>query len=400
MQSFTLWTPTQLFFGPEHGIAFAKQVSALGKKALLVIGGGSVKKLGYLDAVTSALHTAGVATLLFEGIEPNPNAPTVNKAAEIGREFGAQVVVPVGGGSAMDASKAIAGLIHTGETDIWPFVAGQPKAGQLSGSLPVAAVPTTAATASEVTPYAVISYYEKHEKSVLAHDFFKPKAAWLNPAFTTDVPLVTTADGGADILSHVFENYILGGNDSPLADGYTETVIRTVLDVLPKCLAEPKNVAYRAQLLWSSTLALNSYQLAGRNPAEFVLHSMEHALSGAVPNLAHGRGLATLYPSYFRWMHQNGRAVDRFAQLATHVFGVNSGSPEARSMEFIAKFEDWLKQVNLYQSLPSLGFDPSQYPAIADYCVKVYGTNGQLTALGALTTENIVEIFTGTHNQE
>ena len=399
MQSFTLWNPTQLFFGPEHGIAFAKQVSVLGKKALLVIGGGSVKKLGYLDAVTSALHTAGVATLLYEGIEPNPNAPTVNKAAEMGREFGAQVVVPVGGGSTMDAAKAIAGLIHTGETDIWPFVAGQPKAGQLSGSLPVAAVPTTAATASEVTPFAVISYYEKHEKSVLSHDFFKPKAAWLNPAFTVEVPLVTTADGGADILSHVFENYLLGGNASPLADGYTETVIRTVLDVLPKCLAEPKNVTYRAQLLWSSNLALNGYQLAGRNPAEFVLHSMEHALSAAVPHLAHGRGLATLYPSYFRWLLDNNRAVDRLAKLAMNVFGLNGGTEQDRAMQFIGQFENWLKSVNLYQSLPSLGFDPKQYPAIADYCVKVYGTNGQLNALGDLPPAEIVRIFEGTHVQ-
>jgi alcohol dehydrogenase YqhD (iron-dependent ADH family) len=400
MQSFTLWNPTAIFFGPEHGIAFAKQVAALGKKALLVIGGGSVKKLGYLDAITSALHTAGVATLLFEGIEPNPNAPTVNKAAEVGREFGAQVVVPVGGGSTMDAAKAIAGLIQTGETDIWPFVAGQPKAGQLSGSLPVAAVPTTAATASEVTPYAVISYYEKNEKSVLAHDFFKPKAAWLNPAFTVEVPLVTTADGGADILSHVLENYLLGGNTSYLADGYTEAVIRTVIHTLPEALKEPKNLKHRADLLWASTMALNGYQLAGRNPAEFVLHSMEHALSGAVPHLAHGRGLATLYPSYFRWLLDNNRAVDRLADLGRNVFQLSPGLPERElAKQTIETFENWLKSVNLYQSLPSLGFDPQQYPAIADYCVKVYGTDGQLNALGDLPPKEIVRIFEGTHRQ-
>jgi len=399
MQPFTLWNPTRLFFGPDHAADFAKATAALGKKALVVIGGGSVKKLGYLRAVTGALESAGVAVELFEGIEPNPNAPTVNRAADAGRAFGADVVVAIGGGSVMDASKGIAGLIRTGEKDIWPFVAGQPKAGQLGGALPVVAVPTTAATASEVTQYAVISYYERNEKSVLAHDFFKPQAAWINPAFTVDVPAVTTADGGADILSHVLENYLLGGNDSPLADGYTETVIRTVLDALPKVQKDPKNVALRGQLHWASTMALNGYQLAGRNPAEFVLHSMEHALSGFLPNLAHGRGLATLYPSYFRWLHTTGRAHDRLAKLGTNVFGL-SGDTDARSLQCIERFEGWLKSVNLYQSLPSLGFDPKQYPAIAAYCAKVYGTAGQLNAFGALTQADIVAIFEGTHRQE
>jgi len=401
MQAFTLWTPTRIFFGAEHGAAFAAAVAELGTKALIVIGGGSVKKLGYLEAVQAFLKDAGVETMVFEGIEPNPNAPTVNRAAEIGRKFGATVVVPIGGGSAMDAAKAIAGLIHTGEPDIWPYVAGQPKAGQLAGGLPVAAVATTAATASEVTPYAVISYYERHEKSVLAHEFFKPKAAWLNPMFTVDVPATTTADGGADIISHVIENYLLGGNDSPLADGYSETIIRTVIDVLPRVLDDPKNLQLRAQLLWASTLALNGYQSAGRTPAEFVLHSMEHALSGTVSTLAHGRGLATLYPSYFRWLHSTGRAKDRLAKLATNVFGQSGSGTETDTLasQFITMFEGWLGRVKLHQSLPSLGFDPAQYPTIADYCVKVYGTDGQLTAAGPMTTADIVAIFEGTHGQ-
>jgi alcohol dehydrogenase YqhD (iron-dependent ADH family) len=399
MKSFTIWNPTRILFGPEHGEAFAKAVAKLGKKALIVVGGGSVKKLGYLDMVTQALGAAGVTVKVFEGIEPNPNAPTVDKAAAEGKAFGATVVVPLGGGSVMDAAKAIAGLIHTGETEIWPFVVGQEKMGQLAGALPIAAIPTTAATASEVTPYSVISYYEKHEKSVLAYDFFKPLVAWINPEFTTDVPLTTTADGGADILSHVLENYLLGGNDSPLADGYTETVIRTVVETLPKTLKDPKNAALRGQLHWASTLALNGYQLAGRNPAEFVLHSMEHALSGFMPNLAHGRGLATLYPSYFRWLHEQNRGRDRLAKLGRTVFGVTTTDDTQASLESIVAFEAWLKSVGLYQSLESIGFKPEQYAAIANYCVKVYGTNGQLSALGDLTTANIVTIFEGTRRQ-
>jgi alcohol dehydrogenase YqhD (iron-dependent ADH family) len=308
-------------------------------------------------------------------------------------------VVPVGGGSAMDASKAIAALIKTGEKDVWPFVAGQPKAGKLTGAIPVAAVPTTAATASEVTQYAVISHYEQNEKSTLAHDFLKPQAAWINPAFTTGVPKTTTADGGADILSHVFENYLLGGNDSPLADGYSEAVIRTVIDALPRVLTEPTDVALRGRLLWASTLALNGYQQAGRQASEYVLHSMEHALSGFKSDLAHGRGLATLYPSYFRWLIETGRAKDRLAKLARNIFGVSGPDVDTSANLFVTRFEGWLRETGLYQSLESLGFDPKRYPAVAAYCVKVYGTDGQLNALGALTPADIVRIFEGTARQ-
>lgn len=400
MHPFTIWNPTRILFGPDHGEAFAQAVAKLGKKALVVTGGGSVKRLGHLDAVTKLLAAAGVTVEVFEGVEPNPNAPTVNKAAERGRAFGADVVVAVGGGSVMDASKAIAALLHTGEKDIWPFVTGQPKAGQLAGALPIAAVPTTAATASEVTPFSVISFYERHEKSTLAYDFLKPLVSWLNPAFTAEVPKATTADGGADIISHAIENYLLGGGDSPLADGYSETVIRTVVETLPKVLAEPQSVNLRGRLMWASTMALNGYQTAGRNPAEFVLHSMEHALSGKLSSLAHGRGLATLYPSYFRWLVETNRAADRLAQLGRAVFGVTEVSTESAAEATIAKFEAWLKECGLYQSLESLGFASKDYQPVADYCVKVYGKEGQLNALGAMTTADIVAIFEGTFRQQ
>lgn len=399
MKPFTIWNPTRILFGSEHAEAFAEGVAKLGKKAMIVIGGGSVKKLGYLDQVVSALSKKSITTKIFEGIEPNPNAPTIDRAAAEGKAFGADVIIAIGGGSTMDAAKAIAGLIKTGEKEIWPFVVGQPKAGQLADALPIVCIPTTAATASEVTPYSVVSYYERNEKSVLAHEFFKPLISWINPAFTVDVPKTTTADGAADILSHVFENYLLGGNDSPLADGYTETVIRTVIHTLPKTLSDPKNIELRANLLWASTLALNGYQLAGRNPAEFVLHSMEHALSGYQSNLAHGRGLATLYPSYFRWLLKHERGVDRLARFGRQIFDVKETNDQKAALQGIEAFEAWLKSVGLYQSLEALGFKPAQYQEIANYCVKVYGTNGQLNALGALTPAEIVTIFEGTQRQ-
>lgn len=398
MNSFTLYTPTRLFFGSDQAPAFATAAARLGKHAFVVTGGGTVARLGYLAQVTDALTAAGTSFTLFSGVEPNPEAATVNRAVALLREARADFVVAVGGGSVIDAAKAIASLAHAGESDIWPFVLGQPRAFQLTGALPLAAVPTTAATASEVTPYAVISNRAAQGKSVLAAEFLKPLVSWLNPAFTTGLSPVTTRDGAADILSHVIENYLLGGNESPLADRHTEGVIATVLDALPRALVNPSDLPARGELLWASTLALNDYQLAGRRTAQFVLHSMEHALSAYRGELAHGRGLATLYPAYFRWLLANNRARDRFAQLGARLFGL-AGTEAERAVGFVERFEQWLRDNGLYQSLASLGFAESEFAAIADYSVKTYGDGAQLEALGPLTAAEIVAIYRATNSQ-
>ncbi len=399
MNSFTIYTPTRLFFGTDQAAAFATAAAKLGKHAFVVTGGGTVARLGYLAQVTDALAAAGTKITVFTGVEPNPEAATVNRAAAELRAAGADFVVAVGGGSVIDATKAIAALAFAGEDDIWPFVLGQPRAFQLKGALPIAAVPTTAATASEVTPYAVISNRSAQGKSVMAFEFFKPLASWLNPAFTTGLSPTVTRDGAADILSHVFENYLLGGSDSPLADRHSEGVIATVLETLPKALANPEDLAARGDLFWASTLALNDYQVAGRRDSQFVLHSMEHALSAFHPELAHGRGLATLYPAYFRWLLAGGRAQERFAKLGNRIFGL-SGDEASRANGFVERFEGWLRDNGLYQSLATLGFTEDEYVGIAEYAVKTYGDGKQLEAQGALTAAEIVGIFQTTANQK
>lgn len=398
MNSFTLYTPTRIHFGADQLDAFAQATARLGRHALVVTGGGTIQRLGILDQVTAALTRQGVKFTAFSGVEPNPEAATVNRATAALREAKADFVVAIGGGSVIDAAKAIAALAHAGENDIWPFVLGEPRAFQLRGALPIAAVTTTAATASEVTPFAVISNRAARGKSILVAEFLKPLTAWLNPAFTVGLSARTTQDGAADILSHVFENYLLGGNDSPIADRYSEGIMATVIETLPRVLAAPADLGARGNLLWTSTLALNDYQNAGRKPSQFVLHALEHALSAFKPELAHGRGLATLYPAYFRWLLAENRAVDRFAQLGQRLFGL-TGTPLQRANGFIEHFERWLRQNGLLQSLAQLGFDAASFPQIAEYAVRTYGDGRQLEALGPLPAEKICALFAATARQ-
>jgi len=400
MNPFELHIPTRLFYGKEKSANFFEHLTQYGKKAMVVIGGGSVKKMGYLDEVTAHLEKNGVDHVLFEGIEANPHAQTINKAAEIGKKENVDFIVALGGGSVMDASKAIAGLIHDDLDDIWPYTVGGPKYRQMNGALPVCAIPTTAATASEVTAHAVISNPEVKGKSPVSYPFMKPKASWLNPAFHTSLPLTTTRDGASDILSHVFENYLLGGNDSDLADRYSEGVMETVLETLPKVELDPENEHLRGQLLWASTMALNGMQIAGREMAPFTLHNLEHALSGENPDLAHGRGLAILYPAYFRWLWNQNRAVDRLALLGKRLFGISTPNQKENALAFIENFEGWLQENGLYERLSDQGISSDAFGSVADYAIKTYGGGkGELSAAGSLTRENIIHIFEMTEEQ-
>ncbi|CAN5271191.1 iron-containing alcohol dehydrogenase [soil metagenome] len=400
MNPFELHIPTKLYFGKDKANAFFEHLPSYGKKSLVVIGGGSVKKLGYLKLVDELLQKNNITPVLFEGIEPNPHAQTINQAAEIGKQENVDFVLALGGGSVMDASKAIAGLIHDDLDDIWRYTVGGPKHCQMKGALPVICIPTTAATASEITAHAVISNPEVNGKSPVSYPFMKPSASWLNPAFHISLPLAATRDGASDILSHVFENYLLGGNDSDLADRYSESVMETVLHTLPKLELDPENEHLRGQMMWASTMALNGMQIAGRKPAPFTLHNLEHALSGYNHNLAHGRGLAILYPAYFRWLLDNNRVIDRMALLAKRLFGISHQDQKQTALAFIEKFEGWLKQNHLYERLSDVGIYEDSFGSVADYAIKTYGGGrDKLSAAGPLTRKNIIEIFNMTEEQ-
>jgi len=399
MNSFEVHIPTHLFFGSDKSDNFFDKLSDVGSDALIVIGGGSVKRTGYLDEVTSHLTKRSIKWTLFEGIEPNPHAQTIDRAAAIGKERGVDFVLAFGGGSVMDASKAIAGLIHCDQENIWPFVLGEPKYKKLTGALPVATIPTTAATASEITPHAVISNPKVKGKSPISYSFFKPVASWLNPAYHTSLPLETTRDGASDIFSHVIENYLLGGNDSPLADRYSEGIMKTVFETLPKVVKDPENEALRGDLLWASSLALNNIQVAGRVPSVFILHNLEHALSGYNPELAHGRGLATLYPAYFKWLMENNRVVDRLALLGNQLWDIEIENQDEAAAECIAMFEEWLKENDLYQRLSDVDIPSEAFSEIADYAIRVYGGGEPLDAAGELGKREIIEIFEKTEEQ-
>jgi alcohol dehydrogenase YqhD (iron-dependent ADH family) len=129
------------------------------------------------------------------------------------------------------------------------------------------------------------------------------------------------------------------------------------------------------------------------------MHSIEHAMSGVRPDLAHGRGLATIFPAYFRWLIAHGRGAARFAQLGTRLFGI-AGSENERATGFVHAFERWLAANKLRQSAFALGFTAADFERIADYTVKTYGDGKSIDALGPITRDDIIQILADTLRQD
>jgi len=349
--------PTKLLFGAGSVKQLGKETSKIGKKALLVTGSSSMRKTGVLDKVTEDLKANGVDVIVFDKIEPNPRDYTIDEAAKIVREEKVDIVIGLGGGSAMDASKAIA-MTSSGTEPVWAYY-GNKTAPQ--GAMPIILVPTVAATGSEANPFAVVTQWDTHDKKGMGSRFMAAKVSIIDPELTLTLPAKPTAQGGVDVFCHVAEEYLTAGEPSIVTDGIAETVMRTAVEYLPQLLTKLDDLKARTNLLWASTIACSQFhELGGGIEAGYrTLHEIEHPLSGFY-DIAHGDGLAALMPAWMRFTLPVRE--DRFKLLAKNVFG---------SDDAIKATEEWLEKVNMHHRLRDFGVEPEKFEAMADSAIRM-----------------------------
>ncbi len=306
IQSYDLYMPTHLIFGKGRISELKDAVAGAGKKALITYGGGSVKRSGLFPRVKELLESAGCTVSEFGGIEPNPKITSVREGVSLCKDEGIDFVVAVGGGSVLDASKAICcGAMYPG--DPWDLVLDAKK---IKAYLPLFDVITLAATGSEYDRAGVISNEETKEKLTIWGNF--PVTSILDPEYTMTVPANQTAAGIADIMSHTFEQYIVRDGNM-LSDGFCESMLRTVTHFGPIAVKDPTNYEARAEILAASSFGCCGLLALGRNPSPWPCHGMEHELS-AWYDITHGVGLAILTPNWMRWcLETDPTTVNRFA---------------------------------------------------------------------------------------
>ena len=382
MNNFRFYAPTDIRFGKGQADCLPEELGKYGKRILMVYGGGSIKRSGLYDKLRKLLKNFEIFEL--PGIEPNPKITSVRKGAEICKKEQIDVILAVGGGSCIDASKNIAcGAFYEG--DPWDLVLDRTK---ITEALPLAVVLTICATGSEMNNGAVISNEETNEKLEMGADVLYPKLSICDPTYLYTLPSAQTAAGTADIMSHVLEQYFQPCDTAWLTDRLSEEVLKTCIRYCPAALKEPENYEARANLMWASTLGLNHILTAGKGGA-WSCHPMEHQLS-AFYDITHGVGLAILTPAWMRYVLCD-RTVDRFALYARQVWGVELEDRYQAAEEGIRRTENFFREIGFPSALTQVGSGREHFQEMAEKAVEVSGIATR--SYYHLDAEDIVKIF-------
>lgn len=374
MNPFSFHNPTKLIFGKNALDQLPAELPKYGSKVLLVYGGGSIKRNGLYDRVLGLLKDKSIQVFELSGVEPNPRLTTVHRGVELCRQEGIEALLAVGGGSVIDCTKAIAaGAKYDG--DFWDVITRKAVARE---ALPFGTVLTLAATGSEMNAGSVITNWETKEKYGWGSPAVYPRFSILDPEFTYTVPKDQTVYGICDIMSHVFETYFNRTANAPVQDGLCESVLRAVIDAAPRLIEDLHNYELRETVLYSGTMALNGMIGMGVQ-GDWATHNIEHAVS-AVYDIPHGGGLAVLFPN---WMtHALDDGVERFKQMAVHVFGVDptGRSDRETAEEGIARLRQFWNSIGAPSRLADYGIDDSRLEEMADKAM-VYGPFGNFKKL-------------------
>ena len=354
--------PVRIYFGKDQLSNLGPELKKWGKRVLLTYGGGSIKRIGLYDKVIKELKAAELEIFELSGIEPNPRIDSVRKGAQMCKEHKIDVLLAVGGGSTIDATKFMAAGALV-DFDPWDFF-DVTKRVPVKKALPIVSILTLSATGSEMDCGGVISNPETKDKIGAMYPPMLPKASFLDPTNTFTVSPYQTACGAADILSHIFEVYFNVNLDLYMLDCFMEGLMKTVIKYTPIAMREPENYEARANLMWASSWAINGFIDGGKRQA-WSCHPMEHELS-AVYDITHGLGLAILTP---RWMEYclDQTTVSRFVQFGVNVFGIDSSlEPMAiahKAIEMLSNF--FFKTLELKSTLTELGIDSTHFATMA-----------------------------------
>jgi alcohol dehydrogenase YqhD (iron-dependent ADH family) len=386
MNNFQFHNPTRIIFGKGTSDSIGEWTAKYGKTVLLVYGGGSIKSSGLYDRALGQLETAGVKVHELSGIEPNPRLTTVKKGIELCRAQGVDFILAIGGGSVIDAAKAIAaGVPYKG--DVWDFFTNKAR---IQEALPLGTVLTLAATGSEMNGNTVVSNWEEKLKRGAGSPLLNPVFSILDPVLTYSVPRNQTVYGSVDIMSHVFEQYFSLTPDTPLQERLCESILQTVIENVELALDNPEHYEARANLMWSGTMALNGGLISVGVRNDWASHGIEHEIS-AIYDIPHGGGLAVVFPNWMKYVYKE--RIDRFVQYAERVWGIKTEgkSQEEAALAGIQATREFFTRIGAEARLADFGIGSDQLERMAEEAVR-YGPIGSFKVLAKDDVKAILEL--------
>lgn len=337
MLNFTFHNPTRIHFGEGQIAAITKEIPS-DATVLVVYGGGSIKKNGVYDQVVAALD--GRKVFEFSGIEPNPSYDTLIKSLAIIRDNKVDYLLAVGGGSVVDGTKFIAAAALFEGDDPWDIIAKQQR---ITKALPIGAVLTLPATGSESNTGAVVTRHGN--KLPFASPLVRPVFAVLDPAVTRTLSDRQVGNGVVDAFVHTIEQYLTFSVNGKVQDRFSEGLLQTLIEEGPKALApETKDdLAVRANVMWSATMALNGLIGAGV-PQDWTTHMIGHELTGA-HGIDHARTLSIVLPAVMKVRREEKR--EKLLQYAERVWHIREGDDDARIDQAIAATETFFEKMGV-----------------------------------------------------
>ncbi|MBD3305578.1 iron-containing alcohol dehydrogenase [candidate division KSB3 bacterium] len=358
MLNFDAYLPTRILVGEQKLAEIGHQASQYGSRAMLVTGKHSMKAAGFTDRVVQSLQTAGLTVDLFDKIDTNPTRESINEGGALARQLETQVVIGLGGGSALDSAKAIAALAQDSENDdVWQYVQGREAP---SSTLPIIAAPSTAGTGSEVTLYTVITNKAATRKDGFASPYIYPRVAIIDPELMSTVPQQLTAYAGTDAFAQAVEAY-LTKLAHPFSDLLALESIRLCAHYLPQVVADGKNLTARAAMGWASSLAGIAISLVDI----IIAHHASEAV-GALYETHHGATAGILLPYAMEFNLKESR--DKLARIA-EVMGADIKylTPENAARKSIEAVRTLYEHIGVPLSLADLGVKKESIPEFVAY---------------------------------
>ena len=360
MENFVYFTPTKIFFGKKEETKIGSILASYGgTKILLHYGKKSVVKSGLLARVKQSLDEHQISYLELAGVEPNPKITLVEKGVQMVKENGIDFILAIGGGSVIDSAKSIA-VGACVEHSPWLFSTHEKTPEK---AIPVGVILTLAASGSDMSDSCVITNDKTQEKRGFNSPLNRPKFAILNPELTYSVSPYQTACGIVDILMHTLERFISQTASVEPTDSIALALLKSVYQAGKIVMKNPNDYDARATLLWANSLSHNGLTSCGRS---FIMsvHQLEHEVSGMFDSVAHGAGLAVLWPAWA--MYAYPYAKERFKRLVYEVLEIPASDSLINDIEKgIQKLKEYFQEIGMPTSLKELNISESDIKKLA-----------------------------------
>lgn len=349
MNNFYFNNPTKVYFGRRMIENLASIVSDH-INILVAYGKSSAKTNGLYDEIRVQLHNKNVVFL--NNVEPNPTLEKIYEGIHLCKKYNVDLVIGVGGGSVCDSAKLIAaGATMQSFDEIWNALIIKRVH---SDSIASGMIITAPGSGTEMSDSVVITNSETREKRNTGGCQFFPKFCIIDPEYTYTLPKQQMAFGCVDTFVHLCESYFSEPTENNMTDYLIEAAMKCLIDNINMYLSNPDDYNARSNIMWCSTMAMNGILKCCKR-GDWFSHALEHEISGEYPNIAHGEGLAAIYPNYLRFLADRG--YRKLVQFAENVYGFTSGNDSKNVNDAIDMVEDLFRNLGCKSKLNNIDIE-------------------------------------------